>query len=96
MGAKIHLNCTSQEGTERQTNGHRDSMTELAQWADSVKICKDVRINGGQELPFPSKDVICPAMLSPALKLAYQACTIKVSDGTAIEAFSMSSHVLLI
>ena len=24
--------------TDRQTDGHCDSMTELAQWADSVKI----------------------------------------------------------
>ena len=37
MGAKRHLNSTSQEGTDTQTNGHRDSMTESAQWADSVK-----------------------------------------------------------
>ena len=41
MGAKKHLNGSKQEGTyihkERQTDGHRDSMTESAQWADSVK-----------------------------------------------------------
>ena len=42
MGAKRHLNGTSQEGidrqTDRHTHGHCDSMTESAQWANSVKI----------------------------------------------------------
>ena len=37
MGAKRHLNRTSQEGTDTQTDEHRNSMTESAQWADSVK-----------------------------------------------------------
>ena len=37
MGAKRHLNGTSQEGTDTQPDGHRHSMTESAQWADSVK-----------------------------------------------------------
>ena len=31
------LNCQRQ--TDRQTNGHRNSMTNLAQWANSVKSC---------------------------------------------------------
>ena len=31
MGANTHLNGTSREGTDRQTNGHCDSMTESAQ-----------------------------------------------------------------
>ena len=30
------LNCHST--TDRQTDGHRDSMTELAQWAESVNM----------------------------------------------------------
>ena len=38
MGAKRHLNGISQEGTHTQTDGHRDSMTETAGWADLVKI----------------------------------------------------------
>ena len=29
---------TGDRQTDRQTDGHRDSMTESAQWADSVKI----------------------------------------------------------
>ena len=41
MGAKKRLKGTSREGTYRQTNkqtdGHLNSKTELAQWADSVK-----------------------------------------------------------
>ena len=39
MGAKIHLNGTSQEGTYTHTDTHTDiaTMTESAQWADSVK-----------------------------------------------------------
>ena len=42
MGAKRHLSGTSQEATYIQhththTDGYRDSMTELAQRADSVK-----------------------------------------------------------
>ena len=37
MGAKRRLNGTSREGTYRHTDGYRHSMTELAQWADSVK-----------------------------------------------------------
>ena len=28
---------TNQEGTDTQTHGHRDSMIESAQWADSMK-----------------------------------------------------------
>ena len=31
---------SSSQGTELQTDGHRDSMTESTQWADSVKILK--------------------------------------------------------
>ena len=44
MGAKRHLNYSTQEGTyihtyiQTHTDGHRKSMTESAQWADSVKI----------------------------------------------------------
>ena len=38
MGAKRHLYGSTQEGTYRQTHGYRNSMTESAQWADSVKI----------------------------------------------------------
>ena len=39
MGAKRRLNGVNKTGqTDKQTYGHRDSMTELAQWADSVKI----------------------------------------------------------
>ena len=42
MGAKVHLNGVTQEGTyiqtDRHTHGHCNSMTESAQWADSVKI----------------------------------------------------------
>ena len=34
MGGNRHTDTQ----TDRQTNGHRDSMTESAQWADSVKI----------------------------------------------------------
>ena len=34
---KMHGEGTNTQ-TDRQTNGHRDSMTESAQWADSVKI----------------------------------------------------------
>ena len=41
MGAKRHLNGSTREGTyihtDRHTDGHRDSMTESAQWADSGK-----------------------------------------------------------
>ena len=40
MGANKHLNGTSREGTHRHTDGHFDSMTKLAQWADSVKTLK--------------------------------------------------------
>ena len=40
MVAKRHLNGTSQEGTYICTYTHTDiaTMTESAQWADSVKI----------------------------------------------------------
>ena len=44
MGAKRHLNGGTQEGTyihtdgQTQTDGHRNSMTVSAQWADSVKM----------------------------------------------------------
>ena len=31
---------SSSQGTDIQTHGHRDSMTESAQWADSVKSYK--------------------------------------------------------
>ena len=44
-----HVTCGSMRGLEInftgrghmyvQTDGHRDSMTESAQWADSVEIC---------------------------------------------------------
>ena len=37
MGAKRHLNAGTQEGMYVHTYGHRNSMTESAQWADSVK-----------------------------------------------------------
>ena len=41
MGAKRHLNGSTQEGiyihTYIHTDGHCNSMTESAQWADSVK-----------------------------------------------------------
>ena len=39
MGAKRHFNDTSREGTDTQTDTHTDiaTMTETAQWADSVK-----------------------------------------------------------
>ena len=34
----LEINFTGRGQTHRQTDGHRDYMTELAQWADSVKI----------------------------------------------------------
>ena len=32
-----HTHRLTYKQTDKQTNGHRDSMTESAQWADSVK-----------------------------------------------------------
>ena len=34
----LEKNCMGRGQTDKQIDGHRDSMTELAQWADSVKI----------------------------------------------------------
>ena len=34
----LEINFTGRGHTYGQTDGHRDSMTESAQWADSVKI----------------------------------------------------------
>ena len=44
MGAKRHLNGTSREGTYIQAHGYRDSMTESAQWAESVRETNWVRL----------------------------------------------------
>ena len=55
MGAKIHLNGTSQEGTyihtDTQTHGHCDCMTESAQWPNSVKkkICNSTKWGGSKK-----------------------------------------------
>ena len=42
--------------THRQTHGHRDSMIELAQWADSIIIIKKSGINAlaNRKVPFSS------------------------------------------
>ena len=37
---EIRLEKSQKSGTDKQTNGHHDLETELAQWADSVKISK--------------------------------------------------------
>ena len=34
----LEKNCMGRGQTNKSTDGHRDSMTESAQWADSVKI----------------------------------------------------------
>ena len=36
----LEKNCMGRGQTDKQTNGHRDCMTESAQWANSVKIIK--------------------------------------------------------
>ena len=36
----LEKNCIGRGQVHRQTKGHRDSMTESAQWADSVKIIR--------------------------------------------------------
>ena len=37
---KLHPMAQTDKQTDRQTSGHGDSMTESAQWADSVKNCE--------------------------------------------------------
>ena len=48
------------EGTDKQTHGHRDSMTESAQWADSVKIA----IPPQNQLKYAGSDGPCEASLA--------------------------------